>query len=289
MKKISCLLVAFTLLVVNVMAGPFGDLAKTLNSFDTNPAEAAVGSFPEGKDVFPIIWKYVYDEPVLADKVLDFSAKFNKYNVIANTYTFTQQVIFKFGITLQMQESVITVTQEGNTIKVQTSSMINYGVDKNWKKTTDGTENQRKVLEQNSKNILQTFTETVTQLSDVEYKSWEEKAYSNIWVQQSVALHAGNKLKAKKWYNAHPIEGKQININCFFADINESKNDKYEYVIGAVVGTEKPIIINFYSNNDSYIDLIENQSMTIAGTITKVIYSSEYSSDYCIDSLIVEE
>lgn len=289
MKKISCLWITFTLLVVSVFSSPFGDLAKTLNSFDTNPAEAAEGTFPEGKDVFPIIWKYVNDEPVLADKVLGFTAKINKYNVIANNYTFTQQVIFKFGITLQMQESVINVSQEGNKIKVQTTSMINYGVDKNWKKITDGTENQRKALEQNSKNVLQSFIDTASKLSDDDYKQWEEKAYCDIWVQQSVSSQAGNKLKAKKWYNAHPIEGKQVSIPCIFADIQESKNDKYAYMLGAVVGMENPILIHFYSNNDSYIDLKENQSMVISGTVSNVVYSDEYSLEYCIKVITIEE
>ena len=240
MKKISCLWITFTLLVVSVFSSPFGDLAKTLNSFDTNPAEAAEGTFPEGKDVFPIIWKYVNDEPVLADKV-------------------------------------------------QTTSMINYGVDKNWKKITDGTENQRKALEQNSKNVLQSFIDTASKLSDDDYKQWEEKAYCDIWVQQSVSSQAGNKLKAKKWYNAHPIEGKQVSIPCIFADIQESKNDKYAYMLGAVVGMENPILIHFYSNNDSYIDLKENQSMVISGTVSNVVYSDEYSLEYCIKVITIEE
>ena len=295
MKKISCLWLVFTLLVVKVFSGPFGDLAKSLNSLDSRPVEAMEGTFPDGKDLFPILWKYVYDEPVLegktlgGEKTLGFSAKLNKYNVITNSFVFTQQVTYKFGINLQMQESVVSVTQEGNKIKVQTSSFRTFGVDKTGKKTTDGVEAGKKLMEQNSSNIMQSLIDTALNISQDDYKVWEEKAYSNIWVQQSVALDAGNKLKAKKWYNAHPLEGKNVCISCIFTDIKESKNDKYEYMIGAVVGMENPIIIYFYSNNDSYIDLKTNQSMEITGTITKVNYSGEYSSDYCIESLVIEE
>ena len=90
MKKLICTLLLSAAAIFGAIAdSAFGGLAKTLNSFDASKAEAIEGKLPDGRDIFPILWKYVYDEPTLPEKTLAFSAKFNSYNLFKNQYVIT--------------------------------------------------------------------------------------------------------------------------------------------------------------------------------------------------------
>lgn len=133
-----------------------------------------------------------------------FSVKFDSYNLITKSYEFTQYVTLKFDIVLQTQESKIAVVQERNSVKVRTASMQSCNVDKKCKRISDPVNNQKKSFVQNSKNVLDDFTKTVFSISADEYKKWEELSFYNIMVQKSVSTVAVNKLKAKRWYDAHP-------------------------------------------------------------------------------------
>ncbi len=291
MKKLICTLLLSAVAIFGAIAdSAFGGLAKTLNSFDASKAEAIEGKLPDGRDIFPILWKYVYDEPTLPEKTLAFSAKFNSYNLFKNQYVITQQVTYKFGFSLQMQESKFLVVQDGQKFTVATTSMKTYTVDKNGKKTNDGIDANKKSMNQNSKNIAEDFAKTASSLSTDEYTKWSDSSYSNLFVQQSVWKDAGNKLKAKKWYAAHPIEGKKISVHCGFADIDESKEKGFAYKLNCVTNSDKPILITLYSNNDSYLDLKSNQNFNFTGTVKKVNYAdSDFDLDYCIKSVVFED
>lgn len=286
-----CALLALAMLSVAAFADDtFSDLAKTLNVLDSSKAEAASGTLSNGREIFPILWKYVYDEPTLPEKTLAFSAKLSGFDVMKNQYVVIQQVTYKFGFSLQMQESKFVVVQDGANFTVSTASLKTFTVDKTGKKTNNGIDANKKSMNQNSKNIAADLANTAASLSEYDYKKWSDAAFSDLIVQQSVSKAAGNKLKAKRWYESHPIVGKRITFSCFFANIDESKDGKFAYKLSCVTGGEKPILVTVYSNNDSYLDLKSNQSMTISGTVTKVNYAdSDFDLDYCIKSVVVEE
>ena len=131
-------------MAVGLFAGPFGDLSKTLNSFDTSKSETAAGTLPEGKEILPILWKYAYDEPVLEGKVVGFTAKLTKLNPIENEYVFVQDVIAKVGLGLQDQQSQVRIIQNGNSFSVETLSFKIFSVDKSGKKNGDAIEVAKK-------------------------------------------------------------------------------------------------------------------------------------------------
>ena len=56
-------------------------------------------------------------------------------------------------------------------------------------------------------------------------------------------------------------------------------------------GLDKPILVNVLSNNDDYIDLKSESSLTVQGVVKKVDYTDEYSvsTTYGIESIIIEE
>lgn len=293
MKKIIGMVLAFAM-----AAGVFADslrslgseFGKNLDAITGSKNEAAAGTLPENREILPILWKYAYDTPELVDKVVAFSANLADINPIDNTYTFVQKVTFKsFG--LQEQEATVVVWQEGTKIFVETKKMLSYSVDKNGKPSSKKNEMMKKAMTQNSKNILGDFEKSAKELSDDDYQKWYNAAYFSIPVQTGVADHATNKLKAKKWFNAHPIEGKQTSGTMFVTSVDESKHEGYEYkVLGMVNVTQKnEIQVEFHTNNEAYVDIKATESVRISGNVVKVQYTGDYLNYYGVSSLVIEE
>ncbi|MCR5402131.1 MAG: hypothetical protein K6E78_11140 [Treponema sp.] len=270
------------------------NFSKTINAFDNTKASPVTESIPEGKDIFPLLWKYAFNEPVLEKNVIAFKAEIKSMDLFQKNFDMVQRVYYKYGIGLQCQESYFTVSQEDANISVLTTKMQVYGVDKNLKRINEPYDNQPKSLVVNSSNILKDLVNDAKNLDDGEYQKWSDLCYSDLTVQQLAGFSAGNQLKAKKWYQAHSIEGKNISENFTFADLKESDREGYEYKLSAIFlnvqGTSmNNIMVTVYSNNDKYMDLKDGQTISVSGKVTKVIYSGEYSSSHVIHSLEIEE
>lgn len=290
MKKILCVLAAIAGLTMYVNAkSAFGGLEKLAGGKN----EAAVGEIPDGREVFPVIWKYTHSDLTGGDaKVISANANIKRVNVIDNQYTFGLKIIFKFGIGLQCQESNIVVTVDGKSFIVNTERMVTYNVDKNGKRTSDPLDNAAKSLAQNSVNIKNDLEKDLKELSEDDYQKWYNSAFYDIDVQAEISNYAANKLKAKRWYQAHPIEGKDVEFDFFFTSIDESKEPGYAYKLSGMVGfdPEKSILCYFFSNDDKYLDTQDNQFIHVKGNVKKVSYSdSDFYQEYKILSFVVQE
>ena len=195
------------------------NFSKTINAFDSTKASPVTGTIPEGREVFPLLWKYAYNEPVLEKNVIAFKAEIKSIDVHQKSFDMLQRVYFKFGIGLQCQESYFTVSQEASNVSVLTTKMQVFGVDKNLKRINDPYDSQPKSLVTNSTNILNDLVNDAKNLDESEYQKWFDLCYSDLTVQQIAGVSAGNQLKAKKWYRAHSIEGKNILSDFTFADL----------------------------------------------------------------------
>ena len=120
--------------------------------------------------------------------------------------------------------------------------------------------------------------------SQRKYKSLEKKAYSDLQLQIIAGKQAPNKLKAKKWYENHPIEGEEVDVVFNFYSLAESDNSEYAYVLS---GLKDLTVITVYSNNDNYIDYVEGSKVTTKGVVNKVRYSENYDEIKTIE--IVEK
>ena len=136
----------------------------------------------------------------------------------------------------------------------------------------------------------------IVALEEAKYNEWADKCYTNLSVQQLAGATAGNKLKAKKWFEAHPIEGKSIQSEFSFKNLAESDKDGYSYKITgsymSMNGVDISLIFaTIYSNDDKCMDFKEGQKISVSGKITKVNYSgtSEFSTKYEISSIVIEE
>ena len=291
MKKIVGLVMAMLLSSV-LFAGPFGDLSKTLNALSSAKSEAVSGILPEGRELLPVVWKYVYDEPLLVDKVEKVILRMVKMNPIDNEYIFEQDVVFKSFGGHRMQSAQVSATQNGQQFTVTTLKMTACTVDGYLKPIGERTEIAAKSQTQNSKNIAGEIEKSAKELSEEDYQKWAESAFCSLDVQAAVAVTATNKLKAKKWFSAHSLEGKKTSGSIFVSGVDESKREGYSYKVTGVahVGEEGKINVEFHTNDDRYADVESTQTVRISGKVAKVTYTSDYGArPYGVSGVIVEE
>lgn len=292
MKKTLLVIGACIFFISNVFAGPFGDIANNLNAIASSNATSSdvfEGNIPEGQDLYPIIYRYTHDEIVKADKVVDAKIVLKKANLIEDEYQIGSQVYFKFGIGLQCQDSVFTVKKDGDKYKVITTKFETYNVDKKGKQSGDPITANIKTMNANSKNVITGIDNTFNNTKDDEYKHWEDLAYSDIKIQCNLGEQAPNRLKAKKWYTAHSLEGKDVELNFTFIDIKETKKTGYAYEVAGLLVGNPEVLIYFYSNNDDFIDVKSETVVPIKGKVSSVKYSGEYEVDYKIKAIMIDE
>ena len=297
LKIVLTLLSAFVLESA-VFAGPLGGLGKTLLS-SSDEAKPATGTLPSDVELLPVIWNYLYAKPAEDDKTVRQIKDFAKLDVINNSYEFTQVLIYKFGLVLQAQETKLKISGEGNSFTVETLDMRTYNVDKNGKKVTsknsarESEQNPKSSWTKNSANVVKELEERASNLKKSGYEEWLEKATYNFTVYSAVGRFAANKLKAKKWYNEHPFEGKKVEKMSFYvSDIDESKKPSYAYMLkgmSVLNKAEDTPLVTVYSNNDAYIDLKDNQFIEISGTVDSVSFKEDYKNNYIVSGITIVE
>ncbi len=267
----------------------FGSLMKSLNSLDGSKVEPVVVETVEGRDLFPIIWKMTHEELPVEGKVVGAKNTLNYANVIENEYEVITYVYFKNGLGLSCEETQLQIKADKTNISVLTVSMYTYNVNKQAERTGDKLENQKSSMNKKATTVADGLLNSLKNISDDEYQKWFYAAYYNLDTQIAVSSYAANKLKAKKWYEKYSLEGKEISIKFLFADIKESKSGTYSYELGGLYGSYQPVLVTVYTNNDEYIDVATDSSITINGVVKNITYSGDYDTDYRIKSITIEE
>lgn len=291
MKKIIGLFIGLCL-VSNVFAASsgFGDLTKNLKALDGTKVETLTGEIPEGRELFPILYQYVHLKPDLTGtKTVALKCELTKADVINNDYEYNYKIYYKAGFGIQCQEADITVTSENNNFTLGTKKFVSYNCDSNLKRTGDVMEMAKKSMNANTKSHFDAIKSNLSSISDEEYQSCSEKAYSDFQIQLDVSKYAANRLKAKKWYEKHPLEGKEVEIPFMFTSIKESKVEGYEYELSGMVGIIDAVLIYVLSNNDDYVDTKDETVIIAKGIVKSVTYSNEYDVDYKIKYIVIEE
>lgn len=274
MKKILGLLVGLGLGASLFAAGSgFGSLSKNLKALDGTKVSAATAELAEGRDLFPIIWKWTHNEIAVGGKVVAAKYNLDKMNVFDDTYQITTEIYMK-GLIGQLvcQKSILEITCENNTVSVLTKEMYQYNCDKDLNRTGDVIEEQKSTMNAQAKSFADGFANDSKNLSDDEYNTWSDAEYCNLETQKSVAETAANSLKAKKWYEKHSMVGKNVEFSMMFTDIKESKEKGFEYEVGGLYGL---LPITVLSNNDDYIDVKSETTVKIKGVVKDVMYSSD--------------
>lgn len=293
MKKTFVASVVFSMLflaVVSAKSSGLGSLGKNLSALSGN-AKPAEGTIPEGREILPAIFAVMSSDGSDSEKSAGV-VYLSKADFDAGTYMISQKIIMKgpLGV-LQRQDSEIDISVNENQFSVETKKLATCNSDKNgnpkgeWiEATSSGKSKLNKILaDEISKNL---------NLSDEEYAEFENKAYTDFGVLQSVASTSSNKLKAKLWFKKHPAEEKSVETKVLVSSVDESKAENYAYKVSCLyVPLDKkldPIIVNYYSNNDEVIDFKSDSLVEIKGKISKINFD-EHSMTYKISSIDIEE
>ncbi|MGI0529139.1 hypothetical protein [Treponema socranskii] len=298
MKKILMIMVLSVSCMFAVRADELGNLIENIGDVFTNISNArnelvpAVGKIPENRELLPFVIDYVNTKnpDLVAGDI-----KIIRLNVIDNEYIISQYAVVKYMLTYIRQESVIAIKGEGNTLYISTQKIMNYQADKNGNKKDTGTISGNKTLNTMNEMILSEFNKKFSSWTDEEYERKYREAVTDFDVLNAVSHYSPNKLKAKKWFTNHSLDGETISLSFVFADIAESTMDGYAYKLeGFIPGTVsykelEPVLVYFFSNNDGYIDLQTGTPITVKGKVVKVNYSSDFNAKYQITSIDVFE
>lgn len=298
MKKVLMIMMLAALCTFTTCADEWGNLIENLGDVFTNISNAknkvvpAVGTIPENRELLPFVMDYVNTKnpDLVAGDI-----KFLQLNAIDDEYVISQYAVVKYMLTYIRQESVIAIKGEGDKLYISTQKIMNYATDKNGNKKDKGTVSGNKTLNTMNEMILNDFNKKFSSWTDEEYERKYREAVTDFDVLNSVSHYSPNKLKAKKWFTNHSLDGETLSISFVFGDIAESTMDGYAYKLGGFIPgitsykDLEPILVYFFSNNDSYIDLQAGTPIKVMGKVVKVNYSSDFDSKYQITSIDVVE
>lgn len=274
------------------LSDSYSTIVKGINALDSTEVKPVEIEIPEGKDLRVALWAYSHDDVATGDRILKCDISLPVCDVINNVYQLKQQLYYKAGKsgrTISWQEVIVDFKVEDNKAYAQTKVYRTCSVNNKLQRQTDWIDHKNKDKNSFSEAIGKTMTNLLNELND-DYEMWNEKSLYNLEVQNFVGLAASNKLKAKKWYAVHPLEGKEIEVTFIIANIDESKKTSYSYEIGGVYGIENTVLTKVYTNDDKYIDMNENEMITVKGIVKKVRFSdSDFSTEYRISSIEIEE
>ncbi|MBQ5906739.1 MAG: hypothetical protein IIW80_01630 [Treponema sp.] len=274
-KKLKLLLClsAFAVCTSLASADTFSDLISNLNSL-MKKSKPATGNIPEGKEILPIIYGYTsskYDNGKVGLLGIDIENK---------SYLISQVSYFKGPLNVKMrQDSYIHILEEDGKFSVSTLKSIVYSVDKEGKPKSAGTEYLNASLTKINKDFVLYF-EKLFEMTDAEYESLREYAYTSPEIINAVVSKATNKLKAKMWLKNNPPEGRKTKLDFTVNNVDESNKDGYAYKISGTIYTidGDSFIVDYYSNDDKYIEQKSGEFISVEGILDGVSFNSLFSS-----------
>ena len=298
MKKILMIMMLAVSCVFAARADELGNLIEDIGDIFTNISNAknklvpAVGKIPENRELLPFVMDYVNTKnpDLVAGDV-----KFLLLNAIDDEYVISQYAVVKYKLTYIRQESVVAIKGESGKLYISTQKIMNYQSDKDGNKKDKGTVSGNKTMNTMNEMFLNVFNKKFSSWTDEEYERKYKESITNFDVLNSVSHYSPNKLKAKRWFANHSLDGETFSLSFVFADIAESTMDGYAYKLGGFIpGTTlykelEPVLVSFFSNNDDYIDLQTGTPIKVMGKVVKVNYSSDFDSKYQITSIDVVE
>ncbi len=274
MKKILSLMACAVLVCSTLFADEFSSLTKNLNALSGTKAAAATGTIPEGKDLLPVLW-YNATKEVPGEKILSRDFQFTEIDAFNEVYSFDYQYSYKFGFMTQTTVCEMKIQRTDSTFQVVTEKMYVAG-----KTPSENRASSQKSMNEIASQFAQILTDYYTKLSQEQYDEVYNEAYTNLYVIASVNEHGTNKIKLKKWFDAHQIQGKEFNSKIYVTKIDESQKEGYAYKIEGRGGYSKikeahfaqkakhkelyltdllmsGIPVRFYTNDEKFIDLKE--------------------------------
>lgn len=298
MKKLLVLTLSCAALACSLFAKPksgatslLGNIEKMANSLDKSEINGVEGTLPEGKTLRGAVYLFTELQPDASDtKIKGYLPEIKSIDLLNDCYKINLRVISKIAIGLSCEESLAVISPSANGFLVKIESYKTYACNPDASVVGDKRDMSPKYFDKLAKWYADTLIELCTNTSDEDFKNADSKVITSLRNYCAVADIAANKLKAKKWYNEHSIEGLPISGTYYFWGIDESKVDGFSYELQFAFfdSNLKTHFFSVLSNNDSYIDLKENTEVKFNGVVRSVKFS-DFGNDYKVSNIVIEE
>ncbi len=269
----------------------FNNINKLANSMDKTEVKGVEGAIPEGKTLRGGFYLLTQVQPEdLGAKIKNVIIDIKSIDLLNDSYSLRMKTISKIAIGFSCQDSTVTIAKTDNGFISKVEKLTSYACDINGSAIGEVRDMSAKYFNEIAKWHTEEIISLCEKTSDEEFSKADSRLLTTLPCYYAVSNTAGNKLKAKKWYNEHPIEGLPISDTYNFWSIDESKDPDYAYELKFSF-FDNDLQAHFFSvlsNNDSYIDLKEGTKVKVEGTIRSVKFS-DFGNDYKISNLVIVE
>ena len=269
----------------------FNNINKLANSMDKTEVKGIEGAIPEGKTLRGGFYLLTQVQPEdLGAKIKNVIIDIKSIDLLNDSYSLRMKTISKIAIGFSCQDSTVTIAKTDNGFISKVEKLTSYACDINGSAIGEVRDMSAKYFNEIAKWHTEEIISLCEKTSDEEFSKADSRLLTTLPCYYAVSNTAGNKLKAKKWYNEHPIEGLPISDTYNFWSIDESKDPDYAYELKFSF-FDNDLQAHFFSvlsNNDSYIDLKEGTKVKVEGTIHSVKFS-DFGNDYKISNLVIVE
>ena len=269
----------------------FNNINKLANSMDKTEVKGVEGAIPEGKTLRGGFYLLTQVQPEdLGAKIKNVIIDIKSIDLLNDSYSLRMKTISKIAIGFSCQDSTVTIAKTDNGFISKVEKLTSYACDINGSAIGEVRDMSAKYFNEIAKWHTEEIISLCEKTSDEEFSKADSRLLTTLPCYYAVSNTAGNKLKAKKWYNEHPIEGLPISDTYNFWSIDESKDPDYAYELKFSF-FDNDLQAHFFSvlsNNDSYIDLKEGTKVKVEGTIHSVKFS-DFGNDYKISNLVIVE
>ena len=269
----------------------FNNINKLANSMDKTEVKGVEGAIPEGKTLRGGFYLLTQVQPAdLGAKIKNVIIDIKSIDLLNDSYSLRMKTVSKIAIGFSCQDSTVTIAKTDNGFISKVEKLTSYACDINGSAIGEVRDMSAKYFNEIAKWHTEEIISLCKKTSDEEFSKADSRLLTTLPCYYAVSNTAGNKLKAKKWYNEHPIEGLPISDTYNFWSIDESKDPDYAYELKFSF-FDNDLQAHFFSvlsNNDSYIDLKEVTKVKVEGTIRSVKFS-DFGNDYKISNLVIVE
>lgn len=269
----------------------FNNINKLANSMDKTEVKGVEGAIPEGKTLRGGFYLLTQVQPEdLGAKIKNVIIDIKSIDLLNDSYSLRMKTVSKIAIGFSCQDSTVTIAKTDNGFISKVEKLTSYACDINGSAIGEVRDMSAKYFNEIAKWHTEEIISLCEKTSDEEFSKADSRLLTTLPCYYAVSNTAGNKLKAKKWYNEHPIEGLPISDTYNFWSIDESKDPDYAYELKFSF-FDNDLQARFFSvlsNNDSYIDLTEGTKVKVEGTIRSVKFS-DFGNNYKISNLVIVE
>ena len=184
----------------------FNNINKLANSMDKTEVKGVEGAIPEGKTLRGGFYLLTQVQPEdLGAKIKNVIMDIKSIDLLNDSYSLRMKTVSKIAIGFSCQDSTVTIAKTDNGFISKVEKLTSYACDINGSAIGEVRDMSAKYFNEIAKWHTEEIISLCEKTSDEEFSKADSRLLTTLPCYYAVSNTAGNKLKAKKWYNEHPI------------------------------------------------------------------------------------